>query len=187
MIFIISKSSFEFLVLKDLINSKDKIADISINKKICELHKNTFLNFKIPGGRGDHSVIKINDKRVVFTGYVNNPNVLAELYHNCYAYLHGHEYGGTNPTMIKAMAYGCAILALDTVFNKEMLQNGKFGIFFKKELFSIINMIEYCERENIIMDNLRQKSIEGITKKYNWDYVSGQYSEIFNSLISKRN
>ena len=73
---------------------------------------------------------KINDKRLIFTGYVKDQNLLAELYHNCYVYIHGHEFGGTNPTMIKAMAYGCAILALDTVFNQEMLQKGKFGIVF---------------------------------------------------------
>jgi len=47
-------------------------------------------------------------------------------------YVHGHEFGGTNPTMIKAMAYGCAILALNTVFNKEMLNNDLYGIYFKK-------------------------------------------------------
>jgi glycosyltransferase involved in cell wall biosynthesis len=129
----------------------------------------------------------IKNKRLIFTGYVKDQNILAELYHNCYVYVHGHEFGGTNPTMIKAMAFGCTILALDTVFNQEMLQNGKFGIFFKKELLSITNMIGYCEKENIIMDNLRQKSVKGITKKYNWDYVSEQYSEIFNSLITERN
>jgi glycosyltransferase involved in cell wall biosynthesis len=82
---------------------------------------------------------KIKDDRLVFTGYVKDQNILAELYHNCYVYVHGHEFGGTNPTMIKAMAYGCAILALDTVFNKEMLQKGKFGLFFKKELLSVTN------------------------------------------------
>ena len=129
----------------------------------------------------------MKDKRILFTGYVNNPEVLAELYHNCYVYLHGHEYGGTNPTMIKAMAYGCAILALDTVFNREMLQNGKFGIFYKKQLLSMTKMIDYCEKENIMMDDLRKKSVKGINKKYNWDYVSRQYSEIFNSLITERN
>jgi glycosyltransferase involved in cell wall biosynthesis len=127
------------------------------------------------------------NKKLIFTGYVKDQNILAELYHNCYVYVHGHEFGGTNPTMIKAMAYGCAILALDTVFNQEMLTNGKFGIFFKKEILSISTMIRYCEKENIIMDNLRQKSVEGINKKYNWDYVSRQYSEIFNSLITERN
>jgi glycosyltransferase involved in cell wall biosynthesis len=127
------------------------------------------------------------NKRLIFTGYVKDQNILAELYHNCYVYVHGHEFGGTNPTMIKAMAYGCAILALDTVFNREMLQNGKFGIFYKKQLSSTTKMIEYCEKENILMDDLRKKSVNGIVEKYDWDYVSGQYSEVFNSLITERN
>jgi glycosyltransferase involved in cell wall biosynthesis len=130
---------------------------------------------------------KINDKRLIFTGYVKDQDILAELYHNCYVYVHGHEFGGTNPTMIKAMAYGCAILALDTVFNKEMLQKEKFGIFFKKELLSITEMIDYCENEKIQIDKLRKESINGITKKYDWDFVTSQYLEVFNSLVSKRN
>ena len=61
--------------------------------------------------------------------------------------------------MIKAMAYSCAILALDTVFNKEMLQKGKFGIFFKKELISVTNQIDYCENEKLQIDKLRKESI----------------------------
>jgi glycosyltransferase involved in cell wall biosynthesis len=130
---------------------------------------------------------KVNDKRLIFTGYVKDQDVLAELYHNCYVYAHGHEFGGTNPTMIKAMAYGCAILALDTVFNKEMLQKGKFGLFFKKELLSITNQIEYCEKENIIMDNLRQESVNGISEKYNWDFVTKEYLKVFKTLVGQRN
>tara|TARA_B100000963_G_scaffold292741_1_gene263017 strand:- start:9273 stop:9926 length:654 start_codon:yes stop_codon:yes gene_type:complete len=127
------------------------------------------------------------DKRLVFTGYVKDQNLLAELYHNCYVYIHGHEFGGTNPTMIKAMAYGSAILALDTVFNREMLQKGKFGIFFKKELISVTNQIDYCEKENDLMYKLRQESVNGITNKYNWNFVTSQYLEVFNSLVSQRN
>ena len=68
-----------------------------------------------------------------------------------------------------------------------MLQNGKFGIFFKKQLLSMSKMIDYCEKENIMMDDLREKSVNGIVEKYNWDYVSGQYSKVFKSLIAKRN
>ena len=130
---------------------------------------------------------KINDKRLVFTGYVKDQDLLAELYHNCYVYVHGHEFGGTNPTMIKAMAYSCAILALNTVFNQEMLQDGKFGLFFKKELFSITNMIDYCEKENILVNKLRSESINGITEKYDWDFVTSQYLKVFKTLVSKRN
>jgi len=130
---------------------------------------------------------EINDDKIILTGYVNDQNILAELYHNCYVYIHGHEFGGTNPTMIKAMAYGGAILALDTSFNKEMLQNGKYGLFFKKELSFITNMIDYCEKESLLIEKLRSESFMGITKKYDWDFVTNQYLKVFKSLVSKRN
>jgi hypothetical protein len=84
------------------------------------------------------------------------------------------------------MAYGSAILALDTVFNNEMLQKRKFGLFFKKELLSVTNSINYCEKENILIDKLRQESVNGITDKYNWDFVTSQYLEVFKSLVSQR-
>jgi len=129
----------------------------------------------------------INDKKLIFTGYVNDQNILAELYHNSYVYIHGHEFGGTNPTMINAMAYGCAILALETPFNNEMLQNGQFGLFFKKEKTDLIAMINYCEQENILIEKLRDKSVSGISEKYNWDFIVNQYLDIFKKLIFKRN
>jgi len=130
---------------------------------------------------------KIKDERLVFTGYVKDQDILAELYHNCYVYIHGHEFGGTNPTMIKAMAYGSAILALDTVFNLEMLQKEKYGLFFKKELSSITNLIDYCEKEKSLINKFRKESVNGITEKYDWDSVTIQYLEVFKTLISQRN
>ena len=130
---------------------------------------------------------KIKDERIVFTGYVNDQNILAELYHNCYVYVHGHEFGGTNPTMIKAMAYGSAILALDTVFSQEMLQKGKFGLFFKKDFLSVTKMIDYCENKKPTIDKLRLESLCGINEKYDWDFVAKEYLDVFNSLVAERN
>ena len=127
----------------------------------------------------------INDKRLVFTGYVNNQEVLAELYHNCYVYIHGHQYGGTNPTMIKALAYQTAILALETSFNKEMLQNERFGLYFKKQVKSVCEMINYCENKISLINELRLNSINGITKKYDWDFITQDYLEVFRNLVQK--
>jgi len=128
---------------------------------------------------------ELNDDKIIMTGYVNDQDVLAELYHNCYVYLHGHEFGGTNPTMIKAMAYGCAILALETSFNNEMLQNGKYGLFFNKEINSIIKMIDYCEKEDVLMNKLRTESYTGITRKYDWNIITKKYLNIFYDLKNK--
>ena len=127
----------------------------------------------------------LKDDRLVFTGYVNDPHVLAALYHHCYVYVHGHEFGGTNPTMIKAMAYGCAILALNTVFNKEMLNNDLYGIYFEKNQEAVRQQINYADQYPKEIKKLRKNSHLGITDKYNWDYITDQYLDVFRRLAEK--
>ena len=78
-----------------------------------------------------NDIKSLSSEKVIFTGYVNDQIDLTVLYDNCYGYIHGHEFGGTNPTMINALDLNCQILALDTVFNREMLQSKK-PIFFNK-------------------------------------------------------
>lgn len=129
---------------------------------------------------------EIKDDRLIFTGYVKNANTLAALYFHCFAYFHGHEYGGTNPAMLKAMGYGCAILALNTPFNQEMLQNGKHGWYFEKTFQSFKSIIEDAEAAPEEMAKLRLIAREGLTQKYNWEYVTDQYLEVFYSLAKRK-
>lgn len=124
----------------------------------------------------------MQDKRLLFTGYVTDPEELKALYHNCYAYFHGHEYGGTNPAMLKALGYGCAILALDTAFNQEMLQNGMHGWYFSKSPESVSALISKAEKSPDDLDRLRITARKGLTQKYNWDHVTDQYLEVFEGL-----
>ena len=131
------------------------------------------------------SLKALKDERLIFTGYVRDPEVLAALYHHCYVYIHGHEFGGTNPTMIKAMAYGCAILALNTIFNKEMLNNDSYGIYFDKNQEAVRRQINYADQHPYKIKQLRQKSQLGITDKYNWDCITDQYLDVFKRLAKK--
>ncbi|WP_051316071.1 glycosyltransferase [Algoriphagus vanfongensis] len=128
---------------------------------------------------------KKKDPRLDFLGYITDSNTLAALYTHCYAYFHGHEYGGTNPAMLKAMGYGCAILALDTPFNQEMLQNGKHGWYFQKEAESVKDIVEKSENEPESMFYLRKTARDGLTEKYNWEHVTDQYLEVFKELAEK--
>ncbi|WP_373493148.1 glycosyltransferase [Aquiflexum sp.] len=136
----------------------------------------------------DEYAIKLKnmkDDRLLFTGYITDPEELKALYHNCFAYFHGHEYGGTNPTLLKAMAYGCAILALDTRFSRETLQDGKYGWFFGKDAASVAKLIAKAEESPKEMQILRETAREGLTDKYNWDRVTDRYLEVFEDLRSK--
>ena len=72
----------------------------------------------------------IRHEKLILTGYIENQNDLQVLYENCFCYFHGHEFGGTNPALLKALAYGCCVLALDTAFSREVLDNNKYGTFF---------------------------------------------------------
>lgn len=123
--------------------------------------------------------------RVLFTGYVTDPDTLASLYSHCYAYFHGHEFGGTNPAMLKAMGYGCAILALNTPFNQEMLQNGKHGWYFEKDTEAITQVVEEAENKEDVMNELRKTARHGLTEKYSWERVTEQYIAVFERLAKK--
>jgi glycosyltransferase involved in cell wall biosynthesis len=127
----------------------------------------------------------VTDARLVFTGYVTDQNELAELYHNCYIYFHGHQYGGTNPTMLKALAYGCAILALETVFNREMLDGDQYGIFFTKAPGNLAAVIDNIEKNDSGLDVFRTKARDRITNNYTWEKICSQYVTLFHDLCKK--
>ncbi|PRY89876.1 DUF1972 domain-containing protein [Mongoliibacter ruber] len=124
----------------------------------------------------------IKDERVLFTGYVTDSEELKSLYNLSYAYFHGHEYGGTNPAMLKALGYGCAILALDTIFNREMLQDGKHGLFFQKDFDAVTECIHHVEEMPEKMEDLRKTARSGLTARYNWDNVTENYLKLFLEL-----
>ena len=130
------------------------------------------------------SLKALSSNKLIFTGYVRDQDELLTLYQHCFVYLHGHEYGGTNPAMLKAMANKCAILALDTVFNREMLDNGEFGSFFAKKENSLKLKMEEIETKLTHTDFLRNNVSKGLTNKYNWDNVVKQYLSLFQNVLN---
>ena len=126
------------------------------------------------------------DNRLVFTGYITNGDELASLYKYCYAYMHGHEFGGTNPTLLKAMANGCAIGAIDTVFSREVLQNDSFGTYFKKDTASLSKWFQWAEENPTKLDEVRRIVSNGLNQKYDWDLVTDLYLYHINALINKK-
>jgi len=75
------KKNKYFLLSNDfqnnIYNVLSALAVICIYKNIFKLHKNIFLNFKTPRGRGDHSVIKMNNKKINLIDHSYNSNPLS--------------------------------------------------------------------------------------------------------------
>lgn len=122
--------------------------------------------------------------RVKFLGHIDDANLIKELHANAYAYIHGHEFGGTNPALLKALAYGNAILALDTVFNREVLDHGTYGILYKKDIDDLAQKINYLDSHDNIAKSFREKSRDRIIERYTWDHITDQYEEMFKNILN---
>lgn len=125
------------------------------------------------------------DDRIIFTGYVKDQDLLCELYCNAFAYFHGHEFGGTNPALLKALACGSCVLALDTVFSREVLCDGTYGLFFSKDPSAVTALVEQVESGSTIVETLRSRSRDRITMNYTWSKIANQYEELFYSIIKR--
>jgi glycosyltransferase involved in cell wall biosynthesis len=119
------------------------------------------------------------DSRVIMTGYVTDQEILQALYQNCYYYFHGHEFGGTNPTILKALAYNCPILAIDTVFSAEVLDNYKYGIPFPKDTRLLLSIINEISDRDVQREDLKKSGIARIHERYTWERITGMYSNLF--------
>ena len=131
-----------------------------------------------------NDVKKLSSKKVFLLDILNDQVDLTALYKNCFGYIHGHEFGGTNPTMINALDLNCQILALDTVFNREMLENKK-SIFFNKNKNSIIEKINEFEKD--MMNKLKKIEIINFQKNMIGILLKNQYLEVFYNLTNYQN
>lgn len=120
---------------------------------------------------------------VIFTGHIHDQAVIKELHCNCFAYLHGHSVGGTNPSLLKAMGYGNCIAALDTVFNTEVLADT--GLFFSKDPTDLARIIQRLESSPDVVASMRERGPERITAEYTWPKIADQYDELFREVASR--
>lgn len=118
------------------------------------------------------------DARIKFVGTVYDQQLLKKIRENAYGYLHGHEVGGTNPSLLEALATTDLNLLLEVGFNKEVAENG--AVYWSKNSGSLSNLID--KLDDITLDELNElsnKAKKRIDDEYKWDYIVGKYEEEF--------
>lgn len=117
------------------------------------------------------------DNRIKFVGTVYDQELLKYIRQNAFAYIHGHEVGGTNPSLLEAMGSTKVNLLLNVGFNTEV---GEDAVVYwdKKNLASVINNIEKNKLSNTISE-LGEKSTTVIERRFLWDKIISEYEQIF--------
>ncbi len=123
-------------------------------------------------------------EQIIFAGFIKDAAALRGLFQNAFAYLHGHEFGGTNPTLLEALVSRCCVLALDTVFNREVLSNDEYGLLFLKDPDSIASLIRLIENDPSVLNRYRKKAINRIESDYTWGKIASQYDDLFQRILN---
>ena len=119
-----------------------------------------------------------SDPRIKFVGTVYDQELLMKIRENACAYLHGHEVGGTNPSLLEALGSTDLNLLLDVGFNREVAENA--ALYWTKEPGNLAALIERVD----VMGYAEIKTIgrfakDRITNTYGWIFISNNYKGLF--------
>lgn len=119
------------------------------------------------------------DKKIIFTGGIYNPELLNMLRQNCYAYIHGHSVGGTNPSLLEGMISKNLIIAHDNVFNEEVCSAN--ALYFK-DSDEISAKLELIEKNPQYYFKFKKGTYNKAKYIYSWDRVVNQYNILFTPM-----
>ncbi|WP_238902761.1 DUF1972 domain-containing protein [Clostridium sp. YIM B02506] len=118
------------------------------------------------------------DKRIKFVGTVYNQELLKKIRENAYGYLHGHEVGGTNPSLLEALATTDLNILLDVGFNREVGESG--AVYFNKDNESLSRLIDSLEQyDQKTINDYSSAAKDRIEKEYTWQLIIDKYEQVF--------
>jgi rhamnosyltransferase len=118
------------------------------------------------------------DKRIKFVGTVYDQELLKKIREQAYAYFHGHEVGGTNPSLLEALASTDLNLLLDVGFNREVAEDG--ALYWNKGDGNLAGLIEKADSlTDEFIDKYSIKAKSRIENLYSWNYISEKYKRQF--------
>ncbi|MDE5558704.1 MAG: DUF1972 domain-containing protein [Ruminococcus sp.] len=119
-----------------------------------------------------------SDPRIKFVGTLYDKELMKKIRECAYGYLHGHEVGGTNPSLLEALGSTKLNLLLDVGFNKEVGQGA--ALYWKKNEDNLSKLIEKADlmsKEEI--EQYGYKAKERIKSAFSWRFIGEEYRKIW--------
>ena len=123
---------------------------------------------------GKYIIKKYNTPAIKFSDAIYDQFELNNLRYYCSLYFHGHSVGGTNPSLLEAMACGCRIAAHDNRFNRAVLQDEADHFHDSNDVAAIIN----APRATATIDMWKKLNLDKIRTTYNHEKIVDDYEEL---------
>lgn len=119
---------------------------------------------------------------IKFTGGIFNITYLNNLRYYSALYFHGHSVGGTNPSLLEAMASNAFILAHNNDFNKAILKDNAYYFASPAEVAALVTTLKKEDNTTKVENNYN-----AIVHDFNWEKINGQYLQFFEDCLAKKN
>ena len=116
------------------------------------------------------------DKRVKFVGTVYDQDLLKYIRNQAFAYIHGHEVGGTNPGLLEALAQTDLNLIYNVDFNHQVAQ--ETALYWNKEDGNLSQLIDSVDGQ-VSFEDLGNAAKANMKENYTWEKIVGEYEELF--------
>lgn len=120
-----------------------------------------------------------NSSNIIFKGGIYNQNHLDNLRYFSNLYFHGHSVGGTNPSLLEAMASGALIVANENIFNKSILEDDAFYFKDKDDVKQCL-AINKEKHQDFIKNNGTK-----IKTKFTSEMINLHYEMLFLECLKK--
>lgn len=118
------------------------------------------------------------DPRIKFVGTVYDKELLMKIRENAYGYFHGHEVGGTNPSLLEALGSTDLNLLLDVGFNREVAEDA--ALYWNKQLGNLASLIDQADgMSGAEIASFGERSNKRIKNEYSWQFIADRYERIF--------
>ena len=92
--------------------------------------------------------------------------------------------GGTNPSLLEAMASGCFILAHDNIFNRAVL--GENALYYGST-DAVTEMLDGIDQAvSAHKKEYTERNLEVIRRDYSWEKLVDEHEEYFKWMLSQR-
>ena len=118
---------------------------------------------------------------VRFIGSVYDIDVLNSLRYFSNLYFHGHSVGGTNPSLLEAMASEALVCYHDNEFNSAIVGKNGFEFSNSAGVSELLDTAVKQENLKIIKTNRDQ-----IRKDFAWSKIIDRHAELFDASLQKK-
>jgi glycosyltransferase involved in cell wall biosynthesis len=124
---------------------------------------------------------RYSEGKIRFLGGLYDKSSIDSLRHFSKLYLHGHSVGGTNPSLLEAMACSCLIVAHSNEFNKSVMGEG--GLYFENKL-ELVNVLKRLSKPFPERVRMVESNLNNIERTYKWEKIINDYANFFRNSLN---